>query len=111
MTIEELLGDTKPEFMKEFRNRNKSVVNFLARKDTILSLLAYFSDPTKTQQEQFCATELLTAEVPPVLGMAERTVILETKVLLFLRNYSAKRVTPFVSNINVRSFFEHSSPR
>jgi hypothetical protein len=38
-------------------------------RDVLSKLISYFFDPEKTQQDQFTACEILTADIPPMLGM------------------------------------------
>lgn len=70
VTIDEILSEeTRGEFLKEFRLRNKLVVEFLSKRQTLSTLISYFGNPEKVQQEQFCACELLTADIAPILGL------------------------------------------
>ena len=36
--------------------------------EILSQLISYFSDPEKSQQDQFTACEILTADIAPMLG-------------------------------------------
>eukprot|EP01116_Phalansterium_solitarium_P009041 TRINITY_DN23041_c0_g1_i1.p1 TRINITY_DN23041_c0_g1~~TRINITY_DN23041_c0_g1_i1.p1 ORF type:complete len:845 (-),score=245.55 TRINITY_DN23041_c0_g1_i1:154-2688(-) len=58
--------DLRTDLMREFRLRNKTLLEFLSRQQTLLELVSYITKGPASQ-EQFCAVELLTAEIPSIL--------------------------------------------
>lgn len=60
--------DVRGEFLKEFRLRNKKLIDFLATSENLQDLLEIILKGTSTPQEQFCACELLTSDIQSVLG-------------------------------------------
>lgn len=69
LTIDELFQEEfRVELMKEFRLRNKTLISFLSKPDTILQLVTIIAKGERSQQDQFCAGELLTADITTIIG-------------------------------------------
>jgi hypothetical protein len=96
-TIKDLLAENvRGELMKEFRARNRVIIALLAQQETLKTLIAYIVDSTKTQNEQFSACELLTADISPILGMHnyQFVLILSYRLILFTGEVSVVRSIP-----------------
>lgn len=67
--IEDMLIDpVRTEFLTEFRYRNKSVVDYMTRREILIQLIDILIKGEKPAQELFCINELLTADIPAIFG-------------------------------------------
>lgn len=60
------------EILKEFRLRNKELIDFIATSDNILYLISILNKGTASPQELFFVSELLTGDIPAILGLRKK---------------------------------------
>jgi serine/threonine-protein phosphatase 6 regulatory subunit 3 len=67
-TIEQLMDETlRTELLKQFRLKNKKLLDLISKKESLDSLLNYVSGNKFSTQDERCAVELLTADVSSIL--------------------------------------------
>ena len=60
--------ELRTNLMREFRNRNEIAINFLSQKSILIELLSILKQGKRSQHDLFSVVELLSAEIPSILG-------------------------------------------